>query len=117
MARGVFFYAKANSLRQELYVEPNPDNGLATLAKLHFDRLSRADELMLTAASEGKPTRIDFEKPSQGGENDPFVPDSWNPNRRISAGLLRWLCVDVDASKLVDPRGIRILGCLIDPPQ
>jgi hypothetical protein len=68
MARGVFFYAKANSLRQELYVEPNPDNGLATLAKLHFDRLSRADELMLTAASEGKPTRI--EKPSQGGEND-----------------------------------------------
>jgi hypothetical protein len=36
--------------------------------------------------------------------NDPVYADKWERQREIRAELIRWLCVDPDASKMVDPR-------------
>lgn len=49
--------------------------------------------------------------------NDPEQAESWAPNRQIRAELLRWLCADLEAEKLIHPSGIaigvaRILGRL-----
>jgi hypothetical protein len=46
--------------------------------------------------------------------NDPAKSSDWGPERHIRAALIRWICVDVRARKLVDPYGIRIYGAKIN---
>jgi hypothetical protein len=45
--------------------------------------------------------------------NDPVHADQWNHERDVRAELIRWLSVDPDASRLVDSRGIRLLGARV----
>ncbi len=40
--------------------------------------------------------------------NNPAKPAIWDPQRKIRAELIRWLCVDRAAKALVDWRGIRV---------
>ncbi len=46
-------------------------------------------------------------------QNDPSKADSWSASREIGADLIRWLCVNPQASRLVDPSGIEIMGARI----
>ena len=49
-------------------------------------------------------------------ENDPSKGDQWPESRQIRAKLIRWLCVDEAARKLIDPKGIEIYGAkVVDP--
>ncbi len=45
-----------------------------------------------------------------GGGSDPAKADGWPASRNVRADLIRWLLVDREARKQVDPRGVWILG-------
>ena len=82
----------------------HPSN-LEALAIPQFGELSRAERDMLRAAAKG-----DF--PSFGNSaiwddpsNDPAQADSWGGERVIRAELIRWLCLNEEASRQVDVRG------------
>ncbi len=38
----------------------------------------------------------------------------WGPERTVRAKLIRWLIVDPEAAKLIDPSGIALYGALVD---
>lgn len=42
--------------------------------------------------------------------NDPAKADAWGPEREVRAELVRWLCVEREASTCVDPKGITVHG-------
>jgi hypothetical protein len=46
--------------------------------------------------------------------NDPSKADTWPESRQVSAVLIRWLCTNPDAIKLVDPQGVLIVGAKVD---
>jgi hypothetical protein len=45
--------------------------------------------------------------------NDPAHADKWDVQRNIRAGLIRWMSVDPDAIRRIDPQGIRVIGARI----
>jgi len=45
--------------------------------------------------------------------NDPQDAEKWDSQRQIRASLIRWMCVDPDAIRRTDPRGIKVLGAKI----
>ena len=45
--------------------------------------------------------------------NDPNDAAKWGHQREIRAELIRWLCVDPNAIKLIDPEGIAVLGARV----
>lgn len=47
-------------------------------------------------------------------ENDPPHAEDWDASRTIRATVIRWLCVDHEAIRYVDPKGIRIRAAQID---
>lgn len=90
----------------------HPSN-LEALAIPQFGELSRAERDMLRAAAKG-----DF--PSFGNSaiwddpsNDPAQADSWGGERVIRAELIRWLCLNEEASRQVDVRGVRVAAAKI----
>ena len=87
---------------------------LLRLADLHFGALREAEQKLLMAAPRGEvawcgPSQKDFD-----AANDPGKGDSWGPERGIRAGLLRWLCIDRQARRCVDPRGIHAHAARIE---
>ena len=42
--------------------------------------------------------------------NRPENAASWGEERKIRADLIRWICLDAESSKLVDPKGVQIYG-------
>ncbi len=93
---------------------------LEELARLKFPDppLSAAEERVVRAAPNG--TVADCRR-DLGGGSDPEkaggtgeAPDEkWPDKRNVRADLIRWLFVDREARKLVDPRGIQIWGARI----
>jgi hypothetical protein len=51
------------------------------------------------------------EKDKQSGRTLP-----WGPQRTVRADLIRWLIVDPEAAKLIDPKGIDLYAALVDGP-
>ena len=91
-------------------LELNQDD-IENVARRRFNGLTTAEERLLRAAPAGEfaycgPTVLHK-------DNDPSKADSWGDERTIRAALIRWLCVDPNASKRIDPRGVRLFGALI----
>jgi hypothetical protein len=92
-----------------------PDAPLVKLALARFHALTRAERAMLEFAQVGNVDRGHFAVavPSSNPDdssNDPAHASEWGRDREIRGSLIRWLCVDPDAVKMIDPKGIRILG-------
>jgi hypothetical protein len=49
---------------------------------------------------------------SETGNPEKSVP-RWGAEREVRADVIRWLCIDTEASKLVDPRGIQLFGARV----
>ena len=83
-------------------------NRLVTIAAAQFANLTTAERAMLAFVDLKNRVEGDF---APGGPsavpgdptNDPAHADSWGHDRDVRAELIRWLCVDPDASRLVDP--------------
>lgn len=94
------------------------DGSLAKLAGSRFSNLTRA-ELALLKFVESNPAEAggfavagpnaNSDEPS----NDPAHADEWGKDREVRAELIRWLCVDPDAVRRIDPQGLRLLGAKI----
>jgi hypothetical protein len=41
--------------------------------------------------------------------NDPAHGDEWGKEREVRAEVIRWLCVDPEAMRRIDPQGLRLL--------
>jgi hypothetical protein len=85
--------------------------------KFTVPQLSKCEERVVQHASDG--TKADCS--NLGGGNDPAeadgtpnaAADKWPGTRNIRADLIRWLLVDREASKRVDPHGVLIQGARI----
>jgi hypothetical protein len=85
-----------------------PNNPIETLAHLHFPQMRWTDceNNLLEHIGTGD---VAYCGPSQGAADGP--PDDAGAKRMpfdVDAELIRWLCVDPSASKLVDPKGIQL---------
>jgi|SRR5882724_111342 len=78
---------------------------LVELAGAEFPNLTEAEAKLLHAAATGDPA--DYRGPTDG-ENDPKHAETWDELRTIRARIIRWLCVDREAVKHIEPKGIRI---------
>ena len=76
-------------------------------------KLTRAEHRLLSAAASGG---FAYGGTCMGDDptNDPArAEDSWGPERSIRAELIRWLTVDPDIGKHIDPKGIRMVGARV----
>ena len=67
---------------------------------------------MLSAAGKGEFAICGANSIDEDPNNDP-VRAAWGIDREIRAELIRWLCTDAEATKEVDPRGVRVYGARI----
>ena len=95
--------------------EPPDPHPLETLALRRFALMHEAERRVLRTAPTGRPAECGPEGYSTDApENDPRFAATWSEDSVIRAELLRWLCLDADARKLVDPEGLRIVGAKFD---
>jgi hypothetical protein len=82
---------------------------LEALAIRRFgEHLSDAEKRLLGNAPIGDIAYCGPNHNDDNPDNDPVNSDQWQPSREIRAEVLTWLCVDREASKQVDQRGIRV---------
>jgi hypothetical protein len=91
---------------------------LLTLVAAQFPNLTEAERALLVFVDLKERAKGDFALASSSAaasaaSNDPLHAEQWNHQRDVRAELIRWLSVDPDASRLVDPRGIRLLGAKV----
>jgi len=91
---------------------------LLTLVGAQFPNLTEAERALLVFVDLKKRAQGDFalagpNAAASDASNEPVHADQWNHERDVRAELIRWLSVDPDASRLVDPRGIRLLGARV----
>jgi hypothetical protein len=91
---------------------------LTALAAAKFPNLTRAERAMLWFADVDNINRGEFAVAGSSADpkdpsNDPAHADKWDHSREIRALLIRWMCVDPDAVRRVDPQGIKVLGARI----
>jgi hypothetical protein len=97
---------------------PARNGELLRLAESEFPNLTRAERALLEFADIKNHVRGEFAFAGASTvpadpSNDPEHADQWDAQRSVRAELIRWLCVDPDASRMVDPLGIRLLGARI----
>ncbi len=90
---------------------------LMAAARAKFGELSAAEEKLLRCAQSGDVAYCGPSEKNDDPENDPAKADGWGKKRTIRARLIRWLCIDSEASKHVDPRGIQIHAARIGDPS
>ncbi len=98
-----------------------PQPTLVALAAAKFPNLTRAERALLAFAEKGNINRREFAIAGTSAapldsSNDPAHASEWSHDRDIRADLIRWLAVDNNASALVDPNGVRVLGARIAGP-
>ncbi len=91
---------------------------LVDLARERFAALeepepSEAELKLLRAAAMGQGAQCGPSDKLDDPTNDPAKSDEWRAEREIRAALIRWLCLDREASSRVDPAGLRVLGAKI----
>ena len=91
---------------------------LVTLAAAVFPNLTHAEVALLEHADVKNVGRAEYAPsgPSSNpndSSNDPADASQWGPQREIRASLIRWMSVDPDAIREIDPQGIRVLGAKI----
>lgn len=97
------------------------DSALVRLAAAQFPNLTHAERALLEFADKSNINRGVFAIAGSSSvpldpSNDPAHAAEWSHDRDISADLIRWLAVDNNASALVDPNGVRVLGARIAGP-
>lgn len=78
-----------------------------------FDNLTASERKLLEAVPSGADVLCGPTDDKIGSENHPSKGHKWHESRQIRAGLIRWLCVDEAATKLIDPKGIQIYGAKV----
>jgi hypothetical protein len=94
--------------------QPSPLADLEQLAQAKFNPLSEAEIKLVRAAARGETAICGPQGKVDDPGNDPADSANWGPERLIRAELLRWLCVNRDASDCVDRRGIRVQAARIE---
>jgi len=90
-----------------------PMGELERLACARFPDLSAAEIELVRAAPAGEVAVCGPKAKPDDPAYDPSKAEDWGPEREIRAELIRWLCMDPRTKKLVDPRGIHVLGAKI----
>ncbi len=86
---------------------------LIAAARSRFGELSAAEQKVLHAVARGEVAYCGPSDKDDDPANDPAKADEWGKERTIRANLIRWLCVDREASERIDPRGIQVHGAKI----
>jgi hypothetical protein len=94
------------------------DVRLVELARGNFANLSKSELALLRFAGANPAPGGGFAAagPSSNPDdpsNEPAHADEWSKDREVRASVIRWLCVDPEAIRLTDPRGLRLLGAKI----
>ncbi len=96
-----------------------PAEVLIALADPRFPNLSQAEQRLLRAAPQGEFAVCGPNDNDDDPANDPAKADNdpeagcWGADREVRADLIRWLCTDSEATKMVDPRGLRAYGAKV----
>jgi hypothetical protein len=88
-------------------------NDLQSLANARFGELWEAELRLLQAATKAETARCGPSPHIGDPGNDPSKAELWGDERTIRADLIIWLCLDLEASKKIDPAGIQVLGAKI----
>src|SRR5262249_23903947 len=94
------------------------DVRLVEVARSKFANLTRAELALLRfvganpAPGSGFAAAGPSSKPADPS-NDPAHADEWSKDREVRAAVIRWLCVDPEAIRCIDPKGLRLLGAEI----
>jgi hypothetical protein len=91
-----------------------PAMDLRGILPRRFQKLSLAETRLLTAASTGGQADCARDENDKPVANNPADIEKWGPDRSIRADLIRWMCIDAEAVKRVDPRGINVYAARID---
>ena len=86
------------------------DSLLSLAKKAGFENLTDCEQKLLQSLPNGQFADCQSDNDA---DNDPSKGDHWPESRRISSTLIRWLCVDEGARKLIDPLGVRIYAAKI----
>jgi len=86
---------------------------LIAAARDKFGELSAAEEEVVRAAADGEVAYCGADRKNDDPANNPANAASWGKERTVRARLIRWLCVDGEAHRHVDPFGIRIYAAAI----
>ncbi len=122
LAASTLLLAQASSARQE-----SPTLTLEKLAREKFGKLTPTELRVVEAAASGDvawgdeeigqpETDAALEAAYRKQSNNPAKATdyNWRDRRNVRADLIRWLCKDEEARKLVDQHGIDIVGAWID---
>ena len=86
---------------------------LERMAQARFGDLSACEQKLLEAAPSGDDAFCGAVPRADDPANDPAHADQWDHNREVRAPLIRWICADREAARLVDPRGITLTGAKV----
>jgi len=84
---------------------------LLELAMAAFPDLTDPERKVVEAAALGK--EADF-RSGDREKDDPAKAETWGDDRKVRAAVLRWLCVDAAARRLVDPKGLCVVGARVE---
>jgi hypothetical protein len=84
---------------------------LDALAQLRFEGWTEAERRFLSAAQRGEQAICSAGLNS--ADSFPSKFESWGRQRSVRAELIRWLCADEEASKAIDPRGLRLYAAKV----
>jgi len=122
MERGLFLgkgnqYRYAPTLGNEHHTMEDTYDLIAE-ARAKFVELSAAEEKLLRCVQSGDIAYCGPSEKDDDPANDPAKASEWGKERTIRARLVRWLCIDHEASQRIDPRGIQVHAARIgDPPN
>ncbi len=81
---------------------------LVAEARSRFGELSEAEAKLLRSALSGEVAYCGPSDKDDDPANDPANAAQWGTERTIRAKLIRWLCIDREASQRIDPRGVNV---------
>jgi hypothetical protein len=87
------------------------EQALLTLATEELPDLTEAEKKLIRAVATGE--EADYSRLNVA-ENDPNHAENWGDSRTIRATVIRWLCVNHEAIRYIDPFGIDIKAAKID---
>src|SRR5262249_8237191 len=103
---------------QRAWCATSADVRLVELARSKFANLTNAELALLRFAGANLPPSSAFAAAGSSSNpddpsNNPSHADEWSKDREVRAAVIRWLCVDPEAIRLIDPQGLRLLGAKV----
>jgi hypothetical protein len=89
----------------------NSEEKLIKLAGATFADLTDTEKTLLKAATKGRFARCGLQS---NLEDDSRLSDTWTKSHAIRAEVVRWLCMDEDAVRHIDPKGLLIEAAYIE---